>query len=176
MFDVEQQQEEFIRLLTAHQSRLYAFIFSLLADPNLVNDVFQETNVVLWRKAGEYDRDRDFLPWAFAIARNQVRAARQKIGRDRLCFDDQSMARIEEQVVRQIEQHDERLAALATCLEKLAPRQRELLDRRYKAIESIDEIAAATRRTANAVTVAIHRIRQALGKCIQSALAEASSA
>lgn len=53
--------------------------------------------MVLWRKRSEFDFSNEFLAWAFAIARNQIRVAWQKPGRDRLQFSDETMKRIEEQ-------------------------------------------------------------------------------
>ena len=164
------QQEDFLKLLTKHQGRLYAFVFTLLADRDRVSDVFQETNMVLWRKQSEYDRNRDFLPWAFAIARNQVRADRQKQGRDRLTFDDNTIERIEEKITTLRGAEDNRLEALAGCLGSLADPDRALLTQRYTEGLSVKVIAAATRRTANTVAVAIHRLRQSLADCIQNKL------
>ncbi len=166
--------EPFIKLLTQHQSRVYAFIYSMLADAALADDVFQETNMVLWRKAGEYDFEREFLPWAFAIARNQVRAARQKTGRDRLLFDDESVNRIADRMMQRAARHDDRRTALSSCLDQLPAQQQELVDRRYQQNQSLDEIASDTRRTANTVAVTIHRLRQSLAKCIEQKLAHPS--
>ena len=42
---------EFVQLLTSNQSRLYAYVLSLLGDRTQAEDVMQETNAVLWRKA-----------------------------------------------------------------------------------------------------------------------------
>ena len=57
--------DDFVQQLTANQNRLYGYIFSLLGDHHRANDVLQETNMVLWRKAAEFQTDRDFIPWAF---------------------------------------------------------------------------------------------------------------
>ncbi|OGG51741.1 MAG: hypothetical protein A3F84_07605 [Candidatus Handelsmanbacteria bacterium RIFCSPLOWO2_12_FULL_64_10] len=155
--------ETFARRLTEVQSRLWAFVYSLLADADLARDVFQETNRVLWEKRAEYDPSRDFAPWAFGVAKMQVRAARQKLARERLVFDGDVVDRLAE-TARQ----DDRQAALAHCLEKLPEAQRELVRRRYSARESIEQIARALDRTANAVAVSIFRLRRALAECIEA--------
>ena len=46
--------DAFVELMTAHQGRLYAYILTLLGDPDQANDVLQEANMVLWRNAAEY--------------------------------------------------------------------------------------------------------------------------
>ena len=42
--------EKFVQRLTANQTRLYGYVYSLLADHSRTADVVQETNLVLWRK------------------------------------------------------------------------------------------------------------------------------
>jgi RNA polymerase sigma-70 factor (ECF subfamily) len=59
----------FVELLTAHQRKLYAYIFVMLLGNSAAADVLQETNLDLWAKMGEYDFERPFLPWAFGFAR-----------------------------------------------------------------------------------------------------------
>lgn len=155
--------ETFAKRLTAFQSRLWAFVYSLMADADLARDVFQEANRVLWEKRDEFDAARDFAPWALGVARMQVRAARQKLARERLLFDDEAVERL-----AGVERRDDRQAALAHCIEKLPDAQRDLVRRRYGARESIDQIARALDRTANAVAVAVFRLRRALADCIEA--------
>lgn len=166
-----EELEPFVELLTRYQSRLYAFIYSLTADAEMAQDVFQETNIVLWRKSSEFDQDREFLPWAFAIARNQVRAARQKTSRDRLLFDEESVNRLADRASDQGRRLDERQVALASCLQKLPDPQRELVGLRYQHGHSLERIGELLSRSANAIAVSIHRARQALARCIEQQLA-----
>ena len=67
-----------MQLLTGTQSRLYAYICSLIGGAAGARDVLQETNLVLWDKAQEYDPARPFLPWAYRIAYLQVLAYRKQ--------------------------------------------------------------------------------------------------
>ncbi len=66
--------QEFLLLLTSHQSTLYASITALLGGVEGAQDVLQETNLVLLEKAGEFDLSRPFLPWALTVARFQMLA------------------------------------------------------------------------------------------------------
>lgn len=180
MMETEKQfsgrQEEFVQLLTQNQSRIYGFIFKLLGSPNQVADVFQETNMVLWRKRSEFDFSHEFLPWAFAIARNQIRAAWQKQGRDRLQFSDETMELIEAQTAEiQLEESD-RFNALTQCMYELPEDQQSLLRRRYDEGVSVATIASTDQRTPNAVAVKIHRLRQTLAMCVQGKLSKIEGA
>ena len=48
------KSEQFVRHLTENQNRLYGYVYSLLGDHSRAADVVQETNLVLWRKVGEF--------------------------------------------------------------------------------------------------------------------------
>ena len=161
----------FAERLTQAQSKLYALTCAMVG-PQLAPDVLQEANRVLWENATDYDTDRPFLPWAAAITRNQVRAARKRVSRDRLLpFDDDVAERLADRAVARHQEHDLRQAALADCLEHVPDHNRSLLRRRYQDGEAVQDIAAALGRTANAVAVALHRVRAALADCIQGARA-----
>ena len=74
-----QTTSRYVELLTSSQGRLFAYIYSLTGDPEQTHDVLQETNRKLWLLMDEYDPKREFLPWAFKVGFNQVRAARKKV-------------------------------------------------------------------------------------------------
>src|SRR5687768_4964962 len=63
---------EFLKLFLAHQGDLKAFLASVVRDRGAVEDLFQETSLVLWQKYGEYDPARPFGAWARGIAANKI--------------------------------------------------------------------------------------------------------
>lgn len=75
--------EAFVQLLTAEQLRLLHYIAKLLGDPNEAQNVLQETNLVLWRKSGEFQAGTNFSAWAHNVAYWQVRAFVRDRQRDR---------------------------------------------------------------------------------------------
>ena len=52
--------DQYFLAITAIQNRLHAYILSLLADPAAAQDVLQETNLVLIRKADNFQSDASF--------------------------------------------------------------------------------------------------------------------
>ena len=52
------------------------------------------------------------------------------------------------------------------CLSKIPARQRALLEYRYARRETIKEVAARTKQTANAIYQKLGRLRRALQQCI----------
>ena len=65
-------QREFVRLFSRHQRQIHAYIGTIVANPADVEEVLQETSVVLWSKFDAYDRERPFIKWACGIAHLQL--------------------------------------------------------------------------------------------------------
>ena len=70
----EQNAAEHVRLITEYQPALYAYILTLHPDRVNAQDILQETNLVLWQKAGELRGGTNFKAWAFRIAYFQTLA------------------------------------------------------------------------------------------------------
>jgi RNA polymerase sigma-70 factor (ECF subfamily) len=163
--------ETFVNLLTDHQLRLHAFVRVLMGDSTGVADVVQETNLVLWRKADDFEVGTDFFSWACTIARFQVMAYLRNAKRDRLLFDDEVLAELAldaELVTRNL---GTREAALNKCLEKLPRNQRSVITARYADDKSIDVIATEWGRSFGAVAMILSRARQSLFTCIEKLIA-----
>ena len=158
--------DEFVRLMTEHQGRLFAYILSLLGDPDAANDVLQETNVVLWRDNKEFRLGTNFKAWSFRIAHFQVMAWRQRQIRDRFVFEDDMIEVLAFAARDADETFDARQKLVTGCLEKLQPAHREMVRRRYAANMPLQVIAADRGMTANAVMQALFRIRQSLMQCV----------
>ena len=109
---------EFVQLITTHQSRLYGYILSLVFDRNQADDLLQQTNAVLWRKADEFELGTNFVAWAFRIAYYEVMQHRRKQQQEQLVFDDELVANLAE-VARDEDEHFlERQTFLRQCLDQ----------------------------------------------------------
>jgi RNA polymerase sigma-70 factor (ECF subfamily) len=159
--------ELFVRHLSEHQSRLYACILSLLADPHAANDVLQDTNVVIWRKAAEYVEGTSFWAWVHRIAHFEVLAYRKRRQRDRHIFDDRLLASIAAEVARHGETMDSDLAALYRCMDKLSQLDQELVRGRYTPGGSVKRLADLWGKSAGAISQALYCIRAELAECIE---------
>ena len=157
---------DFVRLMTAHQGRLYGYVLSLVGDPDRANEVLQETNVVLWRDHAEFRPGSNFGAWAFRVAHFQVMAFRQRRLRDRLVFDDRTLEALAPEARALGEDFDARQRKLADCLQKLSPEHRELIRRRYSEDEPLDALARDRGMTPNAAAQALFRLRKILLGCV----------
>jgi RNA polymerase sigma-70 factor (ECF subfamily) len=157
---------DFVELMTQYQGRLYGYILSLSADPNVANDVLQEANVVLWKQWRQFEPGSNFKAWAFRIAHFQYMAFRQKRLRDKTLFSDELLATIASEAKEVDERHEERAAALERCLEQMPPRSREAIRLRYADDLNVSDIAQKLNRNANAVYQILFRARQWLIACV----------
>src|SRR5690606_12594168 len=108
-------------------------------------DILQETNLVLWRKAGEFDMSRPFIPWACRIALFQVKAHRRDRARDRHVFDDDVLDLVAVDAGAEEPAHLEQ--SLRECLARLSGEHRALILERYEPGASVETLAAARNRT-----------------------------
>jgi len=164
---MQRDTEEFIELLTGAQSAVFGYIVSLCHDHALAKDVLQETNLTLWRKAGDFESGTSFTAWACRIAYFHVLNQRRKLSREQLVFDEDVLDYLAERQEERAAGSDRRLEALRHCVGSLPAGQRDLIDRRYQPGASVQEIARADGKSEGAVSQALFRIRTALQRCIE---------
>ncbi len=167
--------DEFVKLLTNCQDRLYAYIVTLMGNRDQARDVLQETNIVLWRKVDSFKPGTDFHAWACKIAYYQVLAARRDATRSRIVFNDKLVEVLSTEVQDHQEGLESRRRALQNCIDELPARHRQLIQRRYLDAMPLKKIASELGRTVTSTTVALYRIRLALLQCVRARTAETNS-
>ena len=158
---------EFVQLLTSHQSRLFAYVLSLLGNRSQAEDVLQETNAVLWRKAHDFKLGTNFSAWMLKVAYFQVMAYRRKLTRDRLVFDDDLLQDIAEDAEKNCELQEQKQRILGECIKKLNKRYQELIRRGYTEGATLKSIAAQSGQSENSIKQALFRARAALIECVK---------
>lgn len=162
--------DAFARELTRHQARLRGLIRCLLFDRKDVEDVWQDTNVTLLKKAADFRPGTDFWAWASQVARYQVLTHCKRLKRDKLVLAEELLHQIATEVIDRGSELECRREALDACLAKLPQPQRQILELRYGPKTSIEAIAASMSRTPNAIRQALFRIRGALLSCVEKRL------
>lgn len=167
---------QFIADITAAQRPLHAFLSSVVWNIADADEVLQETNLALWRKADDYDPTRPFLPWAIGFAQMQVKAWLQRRERVPLVFDDAVIERLATQAAADSPRLDAVRRALADCVHKLSPDHRELIAIRYEPEARVGKIAASRSVAPKALSETLRRIRAKLLACIEKTLADGAYA
>lgn len=163
----------FLRLFLQNERRLYAYILTLLPHRADADDVLQDVSMVMWDKFDDGQPPDDFTAWGCRIAYFKVLDFFKKARRCKVRFSQALLERVAETAAEQAGtlQLDERREALADCLAKLSPRDRDLLNRRFAEGASTQSAAAEVGRSVDAVYKALAKIRQALFDCVTRTLA-----
>lgn len=161
-------------LFARHQRRLRLYIQAMLPSPADVDEVLQETNVVIWKKFDQFDPDApgsDFLSWAIRIAQFQTLDYRRRLGRRLASLSPEVMEQVAATLTREEPLLERRRDALRTCLGKLADDDRELIERCYADDGNVLDVASRLERKATSVYRSLRRIRRLLGECIDRQVA-----
>ncbi|MCX6848271.1 MAG: sigma-70 family RNA polymerase sigma factor [Verrucomicrobia bacterium] len=164
------EDTRFIAALSRHQPALEAFCHAQLGHRQDAQEALQATCVKLWEKSADWDPNTEFLPWAFAVARYTVLSFLRDRMRERLIFDDDVVQAMAEETEAAAEQFEDRREALGSCMQKLQPEQRDLLQEHYITGRSVKELASATGRSESAVKMILLRLREQLSACIERQL------
>ena len=162
---------EFVQLFTHHQRRLFLYILSQVSNPVDAEEILQETNVVIWSKCAKFQPGTNFLAWVSQIANFEVMKFRTRKRREKLVFSDEFLETVAQTSLERSEELESRRAALTDCLNKLRPKDRELIQQRYAPGERGKHLAQQIGRPANSVYQSLGRIRRSLLDCIQQRLA-----
>jgi RNA polymerase sigma-70 factor (ECF subfamily) len=171
--DADTPSADFIAQVTRSQRHLHAFIQTMIWNPADADDVLQEANLVLWRKAAEYDPARPFLPWAMRIAQLQAMAWLKTRSRTKQRLDDAVLDTIAAEALEEVDDLEPRRLALGDCLERLSHDHRQLIASRYQPDGCVNDVAAARGSTPKAVSEMLRRIRHTLLGCIEHKLGKA---
>jgi RNA polymerase sigma-70 factor (ECF subfamily) len=167
-----QHRQRLVSLWTRHQRQIYGYIMALIPSRHDADDILQETGLVVCSKFDDFVEGTDFVAWACQIAWWQVRAARQKFARSKVIFDDDVLEAAAPQFALMAREVDARHEALGNCLQKLHPRDRELVLTRYERGHGVEEAAKRSGRSMEAAYRALNRIRKLLADCVTYQLSQ----
>jgi len=165
--------EEFVRVLTDHQTAMLAFIRALMPGSSGARDLLQEVNIILWQKQAQFESGSNFKAWAFQVIRFHLMNHRRRLAsKGWLVFDDELVERISPALEADPEELETRHQALHHCLQKLRPKDRELLQHRYASGAPLNDYAKAIDRSPGTLKATLFNLRAALRKCIEGRFKE----
>ncbi|CAK9037553.1 Alpha-L-fucosidase (Alpha-L-fucoside fucohydrolase) [Durusdinium trenchii] len=126
-----------------------------------------ETCVALWEMFDQYQSNSDFGAWARSVARYRILKHRERSKKGPVLLNEQLLDRIAERADHLADHLEDRREALQGCLQKLASRDRELIERAYDpTLKTVKQVAESLERPANTVYKALRRIRGELANLI----------
>lgn len=165
-------EADFLRLLVKHEAALRAYARVLLPTWEAVDEVMQESSVVMWKKLAQLESADGFLPWAKVILRFEALRLRRDHARDRHVFGDE----VAELLANEAAEVDEDLwererSALRDCLSQMAAHHRELVLAPYAGDARVTQLAQQSGRSVNSLYKLLGRLREKLAQCVQSKVA-----
>ena len=150
---------------------LTVYLRSLVRDQAAIDDLFQETMIVAWRRLDECDLDRPFGPWLRGIASRLVLAHYRK--------QQSAPVLLHETVLQIVDRHfenihllagdtwDEKVAALRDCVDALPTKQKNVINGRYFDGLPAGQVAERFELTLEACKKRIQRGRAMLTECLK---------
>ncbi len=166
-------RDQFLPLFIQYEADLRGFIRSVVLDPHVREDVFQECAMLLWRQFDQYDGRQSFGAWTRGIAANKIKQRRRDDRRFPVAFSPETIQSVLDAFDRIEAAAGPRTEALSECVEELPPNSRHLVNLRYERNLACAEIASETGRTLEAIYRALSRIREGLEECIRRKLSAA---
>jgi RNA polymerase sigma-70 factor len=162
-----------VRLLIADRARLLGYVWSIVHDPHLADDVFQDVTVLAIEKAGEIADETHLKRWARKAARFKALEGLRKRKPQIIPLDEDVMELLEAEWEAGAASSDE-VDHLRACLDRLSPHARTLLSLRYAQGLSGARVAEALHIKVQSVYVALARVHRILGDCIRQQHLEAT--
>lgn len=167
---IDGNEKAFEVLLIRHKEKIYRFVYLKLRDADLAQDIFQETfvKIINTLKAGSYNEEGKFLPWAMRIAHNLVIDHFRKSNKVRMIsessstkddFNIFSTLSLEDKNIQETMSYDELEKQMVDLIDHLPATQRDILKMRIFRDMSFKDIAEAEDISIN---TALGRMRYAL--------------
>ena len=171
-----ESRKQLVTLLTRHQRQIFSYIYVLVPNRSDAEDLLQETSLVICEKFADFTPGTDFVAWACQIAYWRVRYSRQKYARSKIVFDQEIVDVVANTASGMTEELDERHEALGHCLQRLHPRDRELITARYEPGGTVEAAARRSGRTLQTAYKALARLRKLLLDCVTTRIGHTSIA
>ena len=166
-----------VRTLIRDRAKLLGYLWAILRDYHLADDVFQDVTVLAIQRAQEFNDDDHLLVWSRKTARfKALEVLRSKPFRTMSLNEDVlDLLTADWQLADSVSTQEE-VDHLKACVDQLTPRSKEMLHLRFTEGLTGIQVAEALDLKVGSVYVALSRIYQALEKCIQQRRMEAGLA
>lgn len=153
-------KEAFGELIERYGNALRYFIYCLLDNNQIAEDIFQDTWLIVIRRIHALKETEAFSPWLYCIARNKVY---EQFRRQKKFYDLDEKIIIQNNSVEDKFSNDD-AAKIHNALEKLKPIHKEILMLRFLEQMRYDQIAKVINCNAGTVKSRIYYAKLALKK------------
>lgn len=159
-------------LVREHADMLAAYLRSILWTPSEVDDLFQETMLIAWRRLPECDRSQLFGPWLRGIAQKLVLEHHRRGKARAASVDPGTLTELDLRYDQLSHTPGDTFRARAeriiTCMGRLPEPMRAAIEMVYIRDMLMAAAASALDATEEAVKKRVQRARQLLSECVRS--------
>ena len=156
----------FEELLSRYQTKVYGYIFSVVKDKEVADDIFQDTffKVVYTLSQGVYKDENKFIHWVMRIAHNHIvdyyrRNNKMPIVPNKPEYNVVDTLRLEDENVEHTIMRQQTSQSIRKLVRMLPPEQRRVVILRHYGKCDFKDIAA---RTGVSINTALGRMRYAI--------------
>lgn len=164
-------QNDIMLRLIQDRSKLFAYVWTIVRDDHLAEDVFQEICILILQQKESFVSELQFNDWVRRVARYKSLSVLKKHRPNQLKFDTDAMEMLDQawsgfDAFESVDMLD----SLRHCLGLLSPYARKIITLRYVQGLSGQRLADALGRKLNTVYVALTRVHGHLAKCMRNQL------
>lgn len=160
-------QGAFQRLYVRHSVRIFRFLMRLVQNKATAEEFVNEVFMEIWQHAGRYEGRSSPTTWMMAIAHNKAVSGLRK-RREATGVDDAAMAEVPDldDDPEQTTQKQDKGRIMRTCIARLSPDHREILDLVYYQEMSVGEAADVLGIPENTVKTRMFYARKKLSELL----------
>jgi RNA polymerase sigma-70 factor (ECF subfamily) len=129
----------FEELVHRYEKELYGYLRNYLGDPEMAEDVFQQTFLQVHLKCDQFESERKVRPWLYAVATNQAIDFRRRNRRHR-------MASLDKRIGRDTETDNGTFVELFDSPDRGPLEESERLEQGDRLRNAVDELPEQTRQ------------------------------
>ena len=159
---------QIVRLLTTERNRLFAYIWAIVGDVHLAEDVFQEVSLLVVEKGPELTNEPELNVWLRRTARFKALNTLRQAKHQPMVLDESVLDTLEEYWIRYDAMPESDLVeTLRECMRLLTPNGRKMMVMRYSKGLRTSQIAQRLKRQITAVQKSIARAHRSLHDCVR---------
>jgi len=169
-------KQVFELLVHEHSPMLLAYLRTQIQQRDVVDELFQETMLVAWRRLDSFDKSKSFAPWLRGIARNLLLEHYRKTKREYLLPNDEAADMLDHYML-QFDQAEgdnwqEKIAPLKHCVSRLPDNYRDAVELRFLHDQKPAAIRLRLGIGEEALKKRLQRAKKLLFECMQLTLAK----
>lgn len=170
--DREKLSADFI----AQRHSLNAFIYGMVRDSSVADDIFQEVWLQFTKAMDKGVEIASLDRWCRGVARNRILQYWRTSRRDKVLVNSNLLELVDvafEESQEEKERHAENRHALRKCVENLPEKSGNIIRMKYQKNLDMKSIGEKIGKSTDAIKMLVCRIRKSLRKCIETRLEEA---